>query len=132
MILYLIKPERYYNTILPERVKGQYWIKDFDKQGNERKLISIEAVGSEWVIKSNKKVVVLNEHNTILKNTVVRPMSFLNIRIGDSTDRIILFAEPVTPERGKYFKDADEVILHSRLVLHVKAELTVHGFGLIA
>ena len=29
-------------------------------------------------------------------------------------------------------KDADKVILHSRLVLHVKAKLTVHGFELIA
>ena len=29
-------------------------------------------------------------------------------------------------------KDADKVILHSRLVLHVKAELTVYGFKLIA
>ena len=29
-------------------------------------------------------------------------------------------------------KDADKIILHSRLVLHVKAELTVHGFKLIA
>ena len=26
----------------------------------------------------------------------------------------------------------DKVILHSRLVLHVKAKLTVHGFELIA
>ncbi len=25
-------------------------------------------------------------------------------------------------------KDADKIIFHSRLVLHVKAELTVHGF----
>ncbi len=29
-------------------------------------------------------------------------------------------------------KDADEVILHGCLVLHIKAELTVHGFKLIA
>ena len=29
-------------------------------------------------------------------------------------------------------KDANKIILHSRLVLHVKAELTVHGFKLIA
>jgi len=29
-------------------------------------------------------------------------------------------------------KDANKIILHSRLVLHVKAELTVYGFKLIA
>ena len=29
-------------------------------------------------------------------------------------------------------KDADKIILHSCFVLHVKAELTVHGFKLIA
>ena len=29
-------------------------------------------------------------------------------------------------------KDADEIILHSRLMFHVKTKLTVHGFKLIA
>ena len=29
-------------------------------------------------------------------------------------------------------KDANEIILHSRLVFHVEAKLTVHGFKLIA
>ena len=29
-------------------------------------------------------------------------------------------------------KDADKIIFHSRLVFYVKAELTVHGFELIA
>ena len=29
-------------------------------------------------------------------------------------------------------KDANKIILHSCLVLHIKAKLTVHGFELIA
>lgn len=104
MILYLIKQERYYNMLLPERVKGQYWLKDFDEKGNERNLLSIEAMGSDWVIQSNQRAVILNGKNAIVKNTVVRPRSFLNIRIADDPGRVILFAEPVTPDRGTYFK----------------------------
>ena len=63
MVLYLIKQERYYRMLLPDRVKGQYWVKDFDEKGNERNLLSIEAVGSEWIIKSNRRAAIVGGRN---------------------------------------------------------------------
>lgn len=105
MILYLIKADRFYSTILPGKVKGQYWLCDLNKKGDERKLLSIEAVGAEWILKSNKKAMVLDRRGGIVKNTVVHPMSFLNIRIADEKDKkVTLFAEPISRERGAYSK----------------------------
>lgn len=141
MILYLIKQERYYNMLLPERVKGQYWLKDFDERGNERNLLSIEAMGSDWVIQSNQRAVILNGQNAIVKNAVVRPRSFLNIRIADNPGRVILFAEPVTPDRGTYFKfmlrqgcsfrigrdTSNEIVFHNEFVSSRHAVLEYDG-----
>ena len=42
------------------------------------------------------------------------------------------FRKVVWNTRIGLVKEADKIIFHSRLVLHVKAELTVHGFELLA
>lgn len=47
MIVNLIKPERMFSLTLPAKVKGQYWIKDIDNDGNPRQLISIEPIDGE-------------------------------------------------------------------------------------
>lgn len=141
MILYLIKQERYYSMLLPERVKGQYWMKDFDEKGNERNLFSIEAVGDDWVIQSNHRAVILSGENTIVKSALVQPMSFFNIRIVDNPGRVILFAEPITPERGTYFKfmlrkstsfrigrdDSNEIVFQNEFVSSRHAILEYDG-----
>lgn len=141
MILYLIKQERYYSMLLPERVKGQYWLKDFDEKGNERNLLSIEAMVNDWMIQSNHRAVILSSQNTIVKNAVIRPMSFLNIKIADDPGRVILFTEPITPERGTYFKfmirksssfrigrDAsNEIVFHNEFVSSRHAILEYDG-----
>lgn len=141
MILYLIKQERYDRMLLPERVKGQYWLTDFDEQGNERNLLSVEAVGNDWVIRSNRRAVILNGKNEIVKNAIVRPMSFLNIGIAQYSNRVILFAEPITPERGTYFKfmlrqsnsfrigrdNTNEIVFHNEFVSSRHAILEYDG-----
>lgn len=127
--------------LLPERVKGQYWMKDFDEKGNERNLFSIEAVGDDWVIQSNHRAVILSGENTIVKSALVQPMSFFNIRIVDNPGRVILFAEPITPERGTYFKfmlrkstsfrigrdDSNEIVFQNEFVSSRHAILEYDG-----
>ncbi len=141
MVLYLIKQERYYRMLLPDRVKGQYWVKDFDEKGNERNLLSIEAVGSEWIIKSNRRAAIVDGRNAIVRSTVVKPMSFFNIRIADYSHRVILFAEPITPDRGTYFKfmlrqgaslrigrdNSNEIVFHNEFVSSKHAVLEYDG-----
>ena len=141
MVLYLIKQERYYRMLLPDRVKGQYWVKDFDEKGNERNLLSIEAVGSEWIIKSNRRAAIVGGRNAIVRSTVVKPMSFFNIRIADYSHRVILFAEPITPDRGTSFKfilrqgaslrigrdNSNEIVFHNEFVSSKHAVLEYDG-----
>lgn len=78
MIVNLIKPERMFSLTLPGKVKGQYWIKDVDSEGNPRRLISIEAVDGEWVVKSNKTAVVLNaDKQPVVSMPINQGISFI-------------------------------------------------------
>ena len=50
MLVSLIKKERIYSVTLPLSVDGTYWVTDRDKNGNERKLVSIVEENGEWVL----------------------------------------------------------------------------------
>ena len=68
-----------FSLTLPNKIKGQYWLTDTDSLGNPRELISIEAVDGEWVLKSNKKVSVLNSNNEPVNNTILHPQGFFRL-----------------------------------------------------
>lgn len=71
MVVNLIKSRQMFSLTLPNKVKGQYWLTDTDSIGNPRELISIEAVDGTWVLKSNKKVSVLNSKNEPVNNSLL-------------------------------------------------------------
>lgn len=104
MIVNLIKSRQMFSLTLPNKIKGQYWLIDTDMLGNQRELISIEAVDDEWVLKSNKKVSVLNANNEPVNNTVLYPQSFFNLKISGEDDRVVLFAEKIDDSRHTFRK----------------------------
>lgn len=65
-------------------------INDTDADGKSRELISIEAVHGEWVINSNNKVSVLNASNEIINNTILKPLTFLNLNINYKNEKAII------------------------------------------
>lgn len=99
MIVNLIKPQQMFSLTLPHKIKGQYWLTDIDANGESRDLISIEAVKGEWVLKSNKKVSILDAENKVVSNTILKALSFFNLKINGSNDRVILFAENIDESR---------------------------------
>ncbi len=141
MIVYLIKSERYYSMILPEKPEGKFWLKDFDKKGNERELISIEASANEWYIRSNKTAAILDADNGVLKSVKLREHCFLNVKISDSDSRVVLFTEPVTPDRSHFYKfvvrqaqtlkigrdSSNDIVFHNEFVSSNHAVLNYDG-----
>lgn len=106
MIVNLIKTDRMFSLTLPEKVKGQFWLNDFDENGMLRQLISIEAIDGEWYAKSNKKVVILGEGNSRIDKSKLSSRSFLNLRIGNTEEKVLLFTEPVDETRQTLSKIA--------------------------
>jgi hypothetical protein len=55
----LIKNGKIYNTNLPLKINGSFWIEDKDKNNFKRNLVNIEAKDGKWQIKSNFDTKVL-------------------------------------------------------------------------
>lgn len=99
MIINLIKSRQMFSLMLPQKIKGQYWLSDIDINGYQRELISVEAINGEWVIKSNNLVSILNSKNEIIDNTVLTYQSFFNLLINNTNERVIIFAEVIDDSR---------------------------------
>ena len=104
MVVNLIKAKQMFSLTLPDKIKGQYWLTDFDDAGAYRNLISIEAVDGKWVVKSNKHVAVLDAQNKAIEQAQIKPMSFLSLKYYNSDERIILYAEELDPSRQTFSK----------------------------
>ena len=104
MVVNLIKAKQMFSLTLPDKIKGQYWLSDFDDTGAYRNLISIEAVDGKWVVKSNKHVTVLDAQNKAVAQSEINPMSFLSLKCYNSDERIILYAEALDQSRQTFSK----------------------------
>lgn len=76
MNIYLFKNEGLYTLSLPLKIKGQYWITDYDINGKERKIVNIEERDGKWVLKSNRKVSFLDESGEAVKGITVENQEF--------------------------------------------------------
>lgn len=104
MIVSLIKANQIFNLTLPQKVKGQYWITDYDVLGNKRNLISVEAISGIWTVKSNRNAAVLDTQKRVIDSTVLNETSFINIKINDTNENAILFAENTDISRRTFKK----------------------------
>ena len=99
MIVNLIKPKHMFSLTLPQKVKGQYWITDLDENNHFRPLVSVEAEKGHWVLKSNKKVSIVDTDDTVTLKSVLSPSCFFKLKINDTEENAILFAENIDNTR---------------------------------
>lgn len=102
MIITTIGKEGINAISLPQKVKGQYWLYE-SSGGNSDRLISIEGIDSDWVMKSSRTIKIVDKENNILKNTVLSPLSIYVLR-KQNGERVFVFTEPVTDDRQIYTK----------------------------
>jgi DNA segregation ATPase FtsK/SpoIIIE, S-DNA-T family len=109
MIVTLINKESIHTITLPEKIRGQYWIYDPNSKLS-KKLIGIEGINGEWILKSNKYVKVIDHSNKPIRNTVLHPLSIYNLAIQGQDQKTTVFTEPSTDDRQtftKYLADKD-------------------------
>ena len=104
MVVNLIKNRELFSITLPEKINGQYWLNDFDENGNVRKIIGIEANKNQWVLKGNRNAYVVGKDSKPIKSTVLKEDSFFNLHINGEDSRVILFTEPLTKSRNTFKK----------------------------
>ena len=89
----IIKKDKIYTVSLPLAVNGTYWVSDTDKNGNERKLVSIEERDGTWVLKSNNDNKVIEE-DRIINEVVLTNYSFHYVQI-EKEEISLLYCCPV-------------------------------------
>lgn len=99
MIVNLIKSNEMFSITLPEKVKGQYWIKDLDDNGKSRQIISIEAVDERWVVKSNKLVSFVASDGNEVKSFTLDDNMFYYLKIKGTNEKALLSTEAIEETR---------------------------------
>lgn len=102
MIVTTISKSRINSISLPKKVKGQFWLYETLDTGDER-LVNIEGVNDEWVMKSTRQVKILDSHNNALKNTAISPQSIYVLGKNES-DKVFVFTESITEDRQIFTK----------------------------
>ncbi len=104
MIVNLIKAKEMFSLTLPTKIKGQFWLCDFDEFGNNRKLLSIEASSEGWVAKSNKLVEILDNENLPAHTINLQAGGFHYLKLQGSDEKLIVFAEDLDDTRLVFSK----------------------------
>ena len=104
MIVTLIKHQKISGIVLPEKVSGQYSLKDTDALGSRTEFLNIEGIGGKWMMKSNKAVHILDHENRPVKNFVLEPLNVYNLEIAGFDYKACVFTEPVTQRRQMFTK----------------------------
>ena len=71
MRLSIIRNNSVRNMILPEDVKGSFWVDGFDNNGNKRNIILIDSEDGKWKLVSNNSAY-------FIKDGVMQPYAYLN------------------------------------------------------
>lgn len=93
MIVRLIKKTKIYNFSLPNQISGNYWIKDDDRNGNERNLINVEASDGKWKIKSDfeTKIMLGNQE---LESAYLKEYNLYFLKVNTDGEYVILYCSP--------------------------------------
>ena len=111
MLVSLIKKDRIYTVSLPLAVNGTYWVSDRDKNGNERKLVSIEEQNGTWVLKSNNDNKIIEE-DRIINEIVLKNYNFHYVQI-EKEEIALLYCCPVYDPNNIQVevKNASEILI---------------------
>lgn len=98
----LVGTGRINSITLPQKVSGQYWL--YSPSGADmEKLIGIEGIRDEWILKSNSDVRILAPSGNTVKSIQLEELRIyvLQERGGE---QMFVFTEPITEDRQRFRK----------------------------
>ena len=109
MKLSVLKKDKMYMLLLPNKISGNYWIQDTDEFGNARNLINLEEKDEKWILKSND-VVTIYVNNKPVKETLLLENTFYALKIEGDAYYSFLYGESVTNQEFSYYKVNTNII----------------------
>ena len=93
MIVGLIKENIINKTVLPNKVLGNYWVKDIINN-KEEKIINIEALNGKWCLLSNSNYTIV-ENNQEKEHTYLKDYSFYLLKDKINNKYILIYCSPI-------------------------------------
>ena len=101
MRLSIIRNNSVRNMILPEDVKGSFWVDGFVNNGNKRNIILIDSEDGKWKLVSNNSAYYI-------KDGIMQPFAFLDvnsfyeIKNEYDKDSFIIYTSPIIENYNNY------------------------------
>lgn len=102
MIVTALTKDYINSIILPDRVKGQYWLYD-SSETDRHKMLSIEGIGSHWLLKSGKNASVLNADGQPVSQAELAPLNIYMVK-QQQGENAVVFTEPASEDRQYFIK----------------------------
>lgn len=112
----LIRKDRIFVQLLPDKVKGRYWLKDTYNH-KERKLMSIDAIDGVWYLNSNKTSKIIVENN-LIKRVPLEAQMMYKIISGDEESFVLI--EELNRE-NLYFQ---KIMFKSDIVINIGRDMS--------
>ncbi len=104
MILTLMCKDSIHTQSIPEKIQGQYWIKLKKFDNRIVQIMSVEAAGDSWILKSTKEAYVCRQDGSAVHECALKPLCFYKIKITATNEDALLYCEEVTEDRKRYRK----------------------------
>ena len=101
MLVILLAEEGMSSLLLPDKIKGKYWVQNWE---DGRRLIGIESIHAQWVLCSNEKVQILDGTGSNIVSAKLSPCSLYSIREKERDVIAHLFTEPTTEDWKRYIR----------------------------
>lgn len=94
MKITIIEKEIIRNILLPEKIVGSYFITDFDDNGIERNLISVDADNNNWKMMSNNEIFIY-ENNVMMPVVTLKEYNFYTLKNEVTKKSILIYVSPI-------------------------------------
>ena len=99
MIVRLIKKNKIYNFVLPNKIAGNYWITDNDYLGNTRNLINVEEDHGNWKIKSDFETKIMSGE-TEVESAILKDYTLYFLKVNTENEYVILYCSPTLDKQS--------------------------------
>ncbi|MBQ9071720.1 MAG: type VII secretion protein EssC [Bacilli bacterium] len=107
----LIKNGKIYNTNLPLKISGSFWVEDKDQNNVKRNLINIEAKDNKWCLKSNFETKIVS-NGEVVEETFVEEYSIYELQVKGEKFNYILCTMPVYDNNSTEFEVGNNVQIY--------------------
>lgn len=93
MRISIIKKDKIDNQLLPIKVYGSFWLNDKDLNGNDEKIIVINAVENQWLIKSDAEITIFKNKEAVTE-TFLSSYEFYELKL-KSGETVLIYCSPI-------------------------------------